>query len=349
MKSINFGTTVMAEEKPSKRAIERAARARARSEIERLFASRPDNRSLPEDILFLALEGYEAGPVLPNSLINRRNKVAQKIQDEVADVLVTNGERRSLDRRKTAAATMIYQARVKKMERPSTLMVGWCDTLLFKSESVAILTSLEPVGAEEHLLQRVIQRGPLSYQSVSAVVENLSLLWPSLIELGQRRRMAGMKADVSFFISPWADGYFFADMTRLDGLAKGAAPTLIEFKSGIGVEYELPDFYAKGSDRLFVQARTFLASSEMKEHQIILRDRINAWVKRHRSIVDFLKLKGRMAADLGIIGVEDLLGVFGISKPKPEALDHALTELDYITKSNEWIDEVNFSKRNRLN
>ena len=330
-----------------RRAEERAARTAVATEIRRLMEGRPTRTSLPVDIYMVALEGYEGGLAPSSSLMRKCNRIAHKIRTEIAGAQVTVAHRRSLNAAKCAAAVMVYQARLKKMGELQTLMVGWCDVLLLRPTGVAHLSTMEPVGASQHVLERIAQRSEIRHPEVTMVQEQFSLVWPALIELGHRRRQRGQRADVTYFLSPLGRGLLFGNMSKFTGLPPGANPQVIDFSRGQGTVYDLPDIYANGNDRLFVHMHTYIGPAEMKPHQGDLYERLQSWVARNQAVVDHLKLRARLAVDVGSDGVADLMDVLGMTVPGTVAIESALEELDALALSAEWGRETAFSRRVR--
>lgn len=336
-----------AENTMSRRAEGREARIAVAAEIQRLMEGRPTRTSLPIDIYMVALDGYEDGPIPASSLVMKCNRIAQKIRTEITGAQVTIAHRRSLSAERCAAVVMVFQARLRPMGMLQTLMCGWCDVLLLRPSGVAHLSTMEPVGASQHVLERVAQRSAVDFLDVTSVQEQFSLVWPALIELGQRRRRRGQYAEITYFLSPLGSGLVMANMSKFTGLPPGSNPQVIDFNRGQGTVYDLPDIYARGSDRLFVHIRTFIGRADMKQHQVLLYERLRSWVGRHQSVVEHLKLRARLAADVGSDGVADLMDIFGMKWPAALAIETALDELESLVLSTEWRDEIAFSRRLR--
>jgi hypothetical protein len=130
------------------------------------------------------------------------------------------------------------------MRHAETLFNASIYTFVFRPSAVWFLTTNDPLYTTDHLHQRMVERAARSYRSLSEAQDHLSVLWPSLVELGQQRRRQGRRANVTDFVTPWADGLMFGNMEKLDGPVDLFAPTIIDFSNWTGIKRDLKDFYS---------------------------------------------------------------------------------------------------------
>lgn len=321
--------------------------------IQELVQSGPSEMGLPSNIFTVALAGYSTRNLSFSEVTLRRNELAKLLRQTVPSALIQTGSRRSLNPRRRAAAVMIYHPRTAPT-RGTTFFGAYCETFLVCEWRLAFLHTMEPVATTAHLHQRMLERSQSVFKSFAELQDDLSTIWPALIELGNLRRMQGEKANLTCFFSPWEDGLMFGDFMAVPGMAL-AAPRVIEFRDGGGVEMYLHDFYAKGNQRALALIRTFIGPREMRAHQAQLKKSLDEFVACYRDVLRYLKLKPRLGLDLIDYDPDrpsdaypDVFAhVLGAVRPTGSRISRAIQILDRITKSDEWRRESEVSERNR--
>jgi hypothetical protein len=185
-----------------------------------------------------------------------------------------------------------------------------------------------------------VGRSSRRHESLAEAQDSLSILWPTLLELGQQRRKQGRPANVTDFITPMADGLIFGEMQKLDmnaEMADLAAPALIDFRDGLALEHQLFDFFYKGGKRLLVLVRTFVGSDQLKDTQRRLNETLDRYVRRHPAVTECLRYRTRLAFDADAPYGPVHHDLFAVPRPSTADYQRALAELDSITSSNDWL------------
>ncbi len=123
----------------------------------------------------------------------------------------------------------------------------------------------DPLYTTNHLHQRMVQRAGTSYVSLSQAQDDLSILWPTLLELGEQRRRQGRRGNVTDFATPWADGLMLGNMEKLGGSIELFAPTLIDFSRAVGFKHVFRDFHSSVDRRLMVIVRTYVSGDQLRK------------------------------------------------------------------------------------
>ena len=320
------------------------AKQRVSSWIAELQAAKTTPDGLPEDVLIHALDGYGGEHFSWPQISSHARRFHAYISMRVADCTIQRAFRRPIGTKKIpAAAVSIFRLIAAPFRGSETLFTANIFTFVFRPSEVWFLTTSDPLYTTDHLHQRMLERGGRSYPSLSKAQDHLSILWPTLIELGQQRRRLGRRAGVTDFVTPWSDGLMFGNMEKLDGPVELFAPTIIDFSNGTGIKSDLTDFYRSGGERLAVIVRTYIGGDQLKAAQRRLKETLERFIDRHHDVLCSLTARSRITyvdepygpalAELFVSPTADV--------PK------ALTELDEITASQDWLNEINRSKENR--
>jgi hypothetical protein len=337
------------------RSSERAEALNARQalslKIAELYRLKITHHGLPEEILVHALEGYGTENLGWSSLKLKARHFCEYVSAHVSDCTIRHVVQRPLGRREPAASVSIYRLTAKPLRQTETLLGANIYTFTFWPSRLWFLSTTDPLYTTDHLHQRLAERAATKQQTLAGAQDSLSILWPTLIELGQQRRKHGRPGNVTNFITPFGDGLVFGDMQKLEMSAKIAdlvAPQMIDFKDLVGVEHRLADFFSKGNLRLMAIVRTYVAGTQLKDKQRRLREILDRYVHRHRTVVQVLRDRTRLAFDgEGQYG-RALYKLY--SSPRPSTSDYrkALSELDAITSSEDWSSEIGRSLENRV-
>jgi hypothetical protein len=152
------------------------------------------------------------------------------------------------------------------------------------------------------------------------------------------------------FITPLDDGLIFGEMQRNDfnGVADLAlaAPLLRDFHNGVGFEHRLFDYHSNGRERLMVVLRTYIGRSQLKDTQRRLKEELNSFINRHRRVLECYKLRARLAFDGDPPYGSTHYKLYVDPPVTTSQREKALSDLEQITCSTLWTDEINRSIEN---
>jgi hypothetical protein len=243
------------------------------------------------------------------------------------------------------AAISIFRLSAKPFRGSETLFNAKIFTFVFRPSGVWFLTTIDPLCTTDHLHQRMLERAD-RYPSLAQAQDDLSILWPTLIELGQQRRRQGRRAGVTDFVTPWSDGLMFGNMEKFDGPVELFAPTIVDFSNGVGIERNSTDFHSAQGNRLVVIVRTYIGKEQLKEAQRRLKTALERFVDRHRDVLLSLIARTRITYVEKPYG-SALAKLFVSPHLSTADFPKALAELDEITSSRDWLDEMDRSRENR--
>jgi hypothetical protein len=86
-----------------------------------------------------------------------------------------------------AASVSIYRLTANPLRQSETLFGAYVYTFTFWRSG---LSTTDPLCATDHLHQRLVERASSRHESLAEAQDSLSILWPTLLELGQQRRTA---------------------------------------------------------------------------------------------------------------------------------------------------------------
>src|SRR5262249_15114670 len=155
----------------------------------------------------------------------------------------------------------------KQLRDVDSLFNATIYTFVFRPSDAWFLTVTDPLYATNHLHERMVQRAVSNYRSLSHAQDDLSVLWPTLVELGQQRRHNGRAANVTDFVTPWGNGLVFGNLEKFTGPVELFAPTLLDFKNGLIQKRKLFDFYSQGGERLAVICRSYVGEEQLRDGQ----------------------------------------------------------------------------------
>lgn len=303
--------------------------------------------ALPADtILKHAVETYSEGqqPFSPRELIAKRNKLISLLGSLIPDAEIQQGQLKSLSKRKAAAGLMIYEPRPFQAEN-RVIIGAYCHSLILKASEIWMITSIEPGGTQSHLFERLYERADSNAFSISAVQSNASNVWAPLLWVRNKRILQNQAFIPHDFMTPWRNGLLFGNFEKID---LGEAAPLLAVVSTRGTEKSyLPDFYAEGKNRVWAFTSTFVGEAHLKPHQILIRDKLSAFVLAHKTAIDHFKDRWRVAAGSDNCYVDAITGVFNLAVPSKEQMDAALTALESIIDEPEWQEETAMSASNR--
>jgi hypothetical protein len=258
--------------------------------------------------------------------------------------------RRPIGRKTPAAAVSIFRLMANPLRTSQTLFGANTYTFTFWPNCLWFLSTADPLYTTDHLHERLVERASKRRTSLAETQDSLSILWPTLIALGQQRRQQGLRANVTNFVTPLTDGLIFGDMQRFEmseDVAEAAAPTVVEFSNALGLEKRLCDFFSNGHERLMVCVRTYVHDRQLKEVQRRLKVTLDRYIRRHRPVLDCMRDRTRLAFDAEAPYGQAHRDLFVSPQPTTAAVQAALTELDAITSSDDWRDEIKRSTENR--
>lgn len=317
-----------------------------------LGASSSEQTPLPSDILEIATAAYRRGYCPDDELFQAQKRVADVIRNALPDVLILSGKGKSLSRRSRGRASLVLLPKAVLLRQENHFVGTYAFTFGFWRKRFLFLTANEPGGVSTHLHERIVQRSGAAFSSMAEAQNSFADLWPILVEVGQRRRLAGLRAEVGDFVSPWADGLLFGDFARFDFDAetmKLAAPVLFDYDptKRIFYRHELQDPYRNGSERLGYILRTYIGPAELKPHQVELHSNLLTFAATHRRAIEHFKNVWRIGVGSSDGAGEALAEMLGTVTPSTREIDDAVAALDRLSSSDLWLAEVARSRENR--
>ena len=314
-----------------------------------LQAAKTTSHGLPEDVLIHALDSYGNESLGWPQIRSHALKFYAYISSQVSECTISRAFQRPIGTKKApTAAVSIFRLMAAPLRGSETLFNASIFTFVFKPSGMWFLTTSDPLYTTDHLHQRMLERADKHYRSPSQAQDDLSILWPTLIELGQQRRRQGRHAGVTDadFVTPWSDELMFGNVEKFNGPVELFAPTVVDFSNGVGIERKLGDFHSTRGERLAVIVRTYIGEEQLKEAQRRLKMVLKRFVDRHRNVLHSLTARSR------ITYVEEPYGptlaeLFVAPHLSTADFPKALAELNEITSSQDWLNEVNRSRENR--
>lgn len=324
----------------------RVAAQKVSSWIAELQAAKTTPHGLTDDVLIHALEGYGDADLSWTEISSRAQKFYKHISAEVSDCTIRRAFRRPVGTKKApCAAVSVFRLMAAPLRQAETLFNASIFTFVFKPSGVWFLTATDALYTTDHLHQRIVERSAVRHQSLSQSQDDLSLLWPTFVELGQHRRQQGRRANVAEFITPWSDGLIFGSIEKFDGPVELLAPEVIEFSNGSGIKRRLSDYYRSGNERMVVVVRTFVGGDQLKDTQRRLKLRLENFIRRFPDALTCLMLRSRITVDEPY--GTTLTDLFVSTHLRKANIPNALAELEEIIMSQDWQDEISRSVENR--
>ena len=311
--------------------------------------SRPTRAGLPVDTLVRAFSLYDGQKREWNELVRHGSALKAHLASHMPDVELELVERRSASVRQEAVGIVAYHTNAAPLDQDNStgslepLFGAATDAFIFWRWGAWWLQIWDPVVVTGHVHRRVMSRSTAPITSFAEFHSALSLLWPALLALGNRRRAMDKRADVTFFCFPLWDGLAFADFQKLESSGP-FAPSLWEVKNGEMKQNLLADRLSVGSERLLVQVRTIFGEKRFNARQKVLRTKLQEFVAKHASALEHLRRQQRFGLPMpGRFGV-GLDRLFGKSGADQATVEHAISDLDILTKTEEWLAEVSRSQ-----
>ena len=331
--------------------VERAAHQSVQKHVEALPFPGIE-ATLSDDILKIAMKSYERSYCPHGELFKAQKRVEDVVRAASSDVLLVSGKGKSLSRRVNGRALLVLLPVASPFRAKHSFIGNYAFAFGFWRTRFLFLATVEPGGVSTHLHQRIMQRSAAAFTNLAEAQDRFSDLWPTLVELGQRRREAGQRGNVSDFVSPWADGLMFGDFARFDFEAETLAlkaPRLWDFDPAKGNlwKHEVIDRYRNGPERLGYNLRTYIGPTELKAHQSELYRRLVEFRTTHGSAINHFKNVARLAVGYSRGAGEALAEMLEMPTPKLEEINEALAALDRLSSSDLWLAEVAKSRENR--
>jgi len=321
------------------------------SAIENFYESKKTPHGLPEDVLVHAFEGYGTEdldwPLIRTKALNFEKYASAHVRDcTIRRVL-----RRPIGRKHAAASVSIFRLAARPFRSSQTLFGVYTHTFTFWPSGWRFLSTTDPLFTTDHLHQRLVERASNNYESLATTQDQLSILWPILLELGQQRQRRGLPGNLTHFVTPLADGLVFGEIQKVDmtpEVAEAAAPSLMDCKGGVVIQRELPDYFCNEQWRILVLVKTFVGKNELKDSQHRLKSMLDRYIRRHAAVVECFRNQTRLAFDAEPPYGPALRNLFTVPRPNIADIKLALTELDGLTLSEDWSNEIKRSIENQF-
>ncbi len=131
-------------------------------------------------------------------------------------------------------------------------------------------------------------------------------------------------------------------------VAEAAAPSLMDCKGGVVIQRELPDYFCNEQWRILVLVKTFVGKNELKDSQHRLKSMLDRYIRRHAAVVECFRNQTRLAFDAEPPYGPALRNLFTVPRPNIADIKLALTELDGLTLSEDWSNEIKRSIENQF-
>jgi hypothetical protein len=211
----------------------------------------------------------------------------------------------------------------------------------FRPRGLWFLSTTDTLVTTQHLHERLAQRAASGFDSLVRTHDELSVLWPTLLELAMQRRQKGRRGELAHFITPLADGIVFGEMQKMfltPEIAERVGPHILDFE--LALEQRQPDYYQSRDYRFLIEARTFVGSNDLRPSQVTLKQKLDGYVRRHSRVTEYFRQYSRLAfhfrAPYGIVHRK----LYCNPMPTSDEIEDALVTLDVITRSSEWSAEI---------
>jgi hypothetical protein len=313
--------------------------------------SKLKGHGLPEDVLIRALEGYDATELSWPGLRAKGLEFGEYISAQVSDCTVRKISRRPIGRKPPAVSFNILRLMATPLRAAETLFGAYIYTFTFWPSGVWLITAFDPLFTTDHLHQRLVQRAAGDPRSLAKTHDSLSILWPALLEVDQRRRLRGLPTGRPHFVTPLNDGLVLGcELQRNDfaGVVEvaQASPKVMDLRNGAVFERPLVDRYCNGRERVMVVARTYVGEKDLKDGQRRLKRVLERFVHRHRPVVEYLQLRPRLAFDDVPYG-RDHFKLYVHHKLSRDEILNALSDLEEITLTTDWVNEIDRNLENQ--
>jgi hypothetical protein len=327
------------------------ARQLVSSWIKELQDSKTTPHGLPEDILVNALDGYGTENLSWPFVRSKAQDFLNYVSAHVSDCTIRHIFRRPIGRKEPAGSVSIYRLMDGSLRQAETLFGARVYTFTFWRSGLWFLSTTDPLYTTNHLHQRLVERSSTRHEFLAEAQDSLSILWPTLLELGQMRQRLGRQGNVTNFVTPFADGLTFGDVQKFDftdEVLNAAAPTMIDFKYGLALEQKLFDYFSSQGMRVMVVARTFVGSNQLKDTQCRLKATLDRYVHRHRAVLECARYNTRLAFSADAPYGPAHRNLFcGPAARLIADFRKAMAELDAITSSEDWSIEISRQIENK--
>jgi hypothetical protein len=321
----------------------KAAKQQVAERLNAMLLRRPGD-SLPADkVVQRIVEVYSDRHPTPAELALHCAALEEILRADLPDLTVRRGFKKSLSRDggRASAGLMVYEPRVA--ERDGRTFLGAHNyTIILKPSEVWVVASIEPAITQSHLFQRIVERSSEAVESFAEVQERLSDVWIPLMWMRSRRVLSGRGFIPHQFMTPWEDGMLFGKVEKLVGLPVGSAQPLVYVLKAAEQpqRHHLPDFYSEMNSRVNAFTHTFVGPTELRPHQIALRDQLRRFVSSNRKAIEHLKLTWKVAAGSDSPFTDEIMRVFRFERPTPSQFAKALSEIESIVDSEQWRTEA---------
>jgi hypothetical protein len=189
-----------------------------------VIGARPPGSRPGDQILAAAVALYDDGPIKRRDLKSAIAKLESNIRRGLPDLTVIRAPR-SASSQPEHVGLMVYETRAV-MENTDRIVTAENHSVVLTEARVIFISGLLPGGTRPHLFERVVERDS-GRLSMSAVLLQLSAIWPTLLWMRMKQRREGRGLPVTEVITPFANGLLFGSLEKLDGLPP-AGPTVVD-------------------------------------------------------------------------------------------------------------------------
>lgn len=298
-----------------------------------VIGARPPGSRPGDQMLAAAVALYDDGPIMRRDLKSLIANLESNIRRSLPDLTVIRAPR-SASSQPEHVGLMVYETRAVT-EHTDRIVTAENHSVVLTEARVIFISGLLPGGTRPHLFERVVERDP-GRLSMSAVLLQLSAIWPTLLGMRMKQRREGRGLPVTEVITPFANGLLFGNLEKLDGLPP-AGPTVVEWGWPAQQTRQAHDFYAEANGtRLWARTNTFVDGTLLAPDQQRLRNMLQSFLSDFPDIVADNNWRWRFGFGTSDPAVAIVAKTFKISEPSQERRAAALAALEAIVATEVW-------------
>lgn len=217
--------------------------------------------------------------------------------------------------------------------------------VVLTTSKVSVVSGFLPGWTGPHLFERVHERLARDF-SITAVLLSLSRLWPTLLLMRARQRLAQRGSPLHAIVTPFEGGLLFASIEKVSGMPP-TGMVVTEVDTSGARQRILRDWYADQGSRVWVGTKTFVGSEQLSLRQQELRDRLEAFATEYDDVIADADWRWRIGLGQADESVELIGLAFRLSVCPLSRREDAYDVLEAIVSSDLWMKEVAKSVANQ--
>ena len=307
--------------------------------LKRIREVRPDRPS--DRIMARAVELMNQYAPIAKELVLIINRLHEMLKNDIPDASFFLRKKKTLSQAKTGAALMVYEPR-PCLESGRWFVGAVCNTVVFKTNEIRMLITIEPGFASDHLYSRIIERAGGAGFDFAATQQIFSDVYLPLLWMRSYRHRVGRGSIPYQFFVPRPDGMFFGNIETIEGkdLVPHMAPQVVVVNDHGTNTHTLYDVYSNGKKRIMASTKTFVDLGKLKDHQKRIHVKVSEFGDRYADVIAYLRNRWMIASDDNSEYAAEIRDIFKVTKPAPQRMDEAMSALEDIVESPEWQLEV---------